>query len=96
MDSNNLITEEKRQQIIFILINSLKLKEEDADTLSHALMDISESLLKVYNNILPEVFIEKDRQKLIELLWKLSEEFRHIQYHIDDADLTQLLYVPDL
>ena len=65
---------------------------EESDAIVHALLDISESFEKIYTQIIPDI-IENERNPLDQLkdkIWDLREEFRHIDYHIHDANLTDL------
>ena len=66
--------------------------EEQAGTLAHALLDVYESVQKVYGSLVPQLLDEHEasRESVRELLWDVREEFRHIDYHIHDAELTDL------
>ena len=68
------------------------LNEERADAFIHALLDISESIEKVYGEIIPKLLKLKDSKDddFNDVYWEIREEFRHILYHINDADLTEL------
>lgn len=56
----------------------------------YALHDIDESIGEVYTKIVPKLLDEKlTKEQIQELMWDIREEFRHIQYHIDDAKLTR-------
>ena len=78
-----------------ILLEKTEINHDDADTLSHALIDVQESLEKIYNTILPKFYEENDRVKIIELIWEIKDEFNHINYHIEDANLTELNYIKE-
>jgi len=65
---------------------------ERIDALVHALVDIAESIEKVYGKIIPKILDEPEipPEALRERLWEIREEFRHIDYHIHDAKLMEL------
>ncbi|MBX7066764.1 MAG: hypothetical protein K1X28_05995 [Parachlamydiales bacterium] len=74
-----------------IITNSGLLEVSEAETLMHALSDISESIEKIYTKIIPAILLnDRDKEKLQDLLWDVREEFRHIEYHINDANLNNL------
>ncbi len=81
----------KEREVKFASI--LELDINDADRLSHALIDIAGSVNEIYINILPAIFKINEKDKLAEALWNIKEEFRHIDYHIRYAELTDLFYV---
>jgi hypothetical protein len=59
---------------------------------AHALADIADSLERVYGDLVPEILqdAEAPRDLVQERLWEIREEFRHIDYHIRDGELTDL------
>jgi hypothetical protein len=65
--------------------------EEQAGTLAHALLDVYESVQEVYGSLIPQLLgdHEASRESVRELLWDVREQFRHIDYHIHDAELTE-------
>ena len=65
---------------------------EKADALVHALVDIEESTRKIYVDLLPELVRSCDQSSdaFKEKLWDIREEFRHIAYHLQDAELADL------
>ena len=65
---------------------------EEAEAFIHALNDISESIERIYCELVPNMLnssIAKD-DDLKDKLWDVREEFRHIEYHLKDAKLTEL------
>ncbi len=66
--------------------------EEEAETLAHALLDISESIEKLYCSPVPQLLSEQEARSehIEEVLWDIRAEFRHIDYHIHDARFTDL------
>ena len=65
---------------------------ERAEAIVYALVDIAESMEKVYGTLLPELLAVLDRPsaEFKDKLWDIREEFRHVEYHIHDAELTDL------
>ena len=64
----------------------------DHEAIVHALTDIAASVEKGYGELLPELLSDPSvaTEALQDTLWDMREEFRHIQYHIDDGALTDL------
>jgi hypothetical protein len=73
-----------------VMRDELKYTDIEREALLHALLDIAESFEKVYSTIIPQINLLKNKQDIREGMWELREEFRHIQYHINDAKLTEL------
>lgn len=77
-----------------VLYNLLKkhqvFKQDELDAYVHALVDIKESMDKIYNIFLENILNNEDSSKdeILNNLWDIREEFRHIEYHIKDAKLT--------
>lgn len=53
-------------------------------------MDISESVNQIYSELLPKIMegLDIEANRLEDALWEIRDEFRHIDYHIHDAQLT--------
>lgn len=69
------------------------LSHSEADALALALADIAESVDTVYSQLVPrllEALERKERDDILHVLWDLREAFRHVDYHIHDAKLTEL------
>lgn len=66
------------------------LNPEEAEALVYGLMEIAESVNKIYSQIIPEILSTQNNDALKDKVWDLREEFRHIQYHIDDGRLKDL------
>ena len=64
--------------------------KEKLDAFVHSLADIKESIDKIYNNYAPILLENKSAEELEEVIWDIREEFRHIDYHIKDADLLNI------
>ncbi len=64
--------------------------KEKLDAFVHSLADIKESTDKIYNKYVPKLLENKSSEELEEIIWDIREEFRHIDYHIKDADLLDI------
>ncbi len=91
MDTLKNFQIEEYKKLLFILTQSKTVEKEQADTIVHALVDIAGSIEKIYSTILPKIMSEvpQNKDNLLENLWDLGEEFRHIEYHIQDARFTE-------
>lgn len=94
-DSHGVFQEFRALQAakLFELIKSRGLLENEAtEAVIHALIDISESIEKIYGELVPNMLNASDstNDDLKDKLWDIREEFRHIEYHIEDAKLTEL------
>jgi hypothetical protein len=89
-----LVPQEKFDQnkLFELVTNDNVMNKEEAEALIHALVDINESIEKVYFNIIPKLQSSTNPSKefIKESLWDIREEFRHINYHIQDAKLVDL------
>lgn len=65
---------------------------ERADAIVHALVDIAESMEKLYGTLLPALMaaLDEPNARFKDRLWDIREEFRHVEYHLQDAKLTEL------
>lgn len=95
MKHNTKLSLEVEDQIKLgnFLIEKLGLEESKADTLSHSLTDISKSWNKIYGVMIPKLFQLTDKESIVDLFLEIREEFRHVDYHIKDADLDELNYI---
>jgi hypothetical protein len=51
------------------------------------LYDLQESFSVVFEKLLPEALGDKlNRRAAQKILWDIREEFRHIEYHINDVE----------
>ena len=71
-----------------LVIKNIK-KAKQAEAWCSALRDIKESVDNIYLKIIPEILEhqDSDTDTLIDRVWDIREDFRHIQYHIDDGNL---------
>lgn len=65
-------------------------KKEKLDSFIHSLVDIKASIDEIYNVYIPILLKNNSRELLEETIWDIREEFRHINYHIEDANLTDI------
>ncbi len=79
-----------RHQELYAILKRVGFKEkEELESYIHALLDIEESIEKVYNVCIRNILDNKDDPEIIQNnIWDIREEFRHIDYHISDANLT--------
>lgn len=74
------------------LASKLKMALSDdlaAESIAFAILEIAESAEKIYDVLLPELLASQSPDSIREKLWELREEFRHIEYHIQDGKLTE-------
>ena len=65
---------------------------EEPETLAHAFSDIEESLRKFLDQQLPKLADSSlQGEQLEDLLLDISEEFRHILYHLHDPEFFRVL-----
>ena len=66
--------------------------DDRRDAIYLALLDITQSLATVYRNIIPQLLGDNaySEEQIWELFFDLRDEFRHIDYHIHDAELDAL------
>lgn len=84
-----MIKKNQDKKLLDILIKHKIL--EEAEAFAYAIVNIKESMDKIYDEILPKI-INADLSKfeLQDLIWDIREEFRHIDYHIKDGKLLDL------
>ena len=65
------------------------MSEEQADTFTHALMDIRESAVEIYDEYLPKLQrqLETKNEDAQDTIWDIREACQHIDYHLKDAKL---------
>lgn len=83
-DTNNL------NDLFDVLQDHQVLAHDELETYIHALVDIKESLEKIYDEYIMNILKNKNKKELvIDNFWDIREEFRHIEYHMKDAKLTE-------
>lgn len=65
-------------------------KKDKLDSFIHSLVDIKNSIDEIYNVYIPILLKNESKELLEETIWDIREEFRHINYHIEDANLTNI------
>jgi len=79
------------EQIYKKILSCDVLKENKVEALIYGLQEIGKSIEIIYQEILPKMLNEDpDKEKILNLLWDIREEFRHIDYHIKDAEILDL------
>ena len=78
-----------RQALIELLKARKVMTEDQADTFTHALLDIRESAIEIYNEYLPKLQqqLETNTGDIEDTIWDIREACRHIDYHLKDAKL---------
>jgi hypothetical protein len=78
-----------RQALIEMLKARKIMTEKQADTFTHALLDIRESAIEIYNEYLPKLQqqLETNTGDIEDTIWDIREACRHIDYHLKDAKL---------
>lgn len=63
--------------------------EAQADVFTHALLDIRESAVEIYDDYLPKLQrqLETNTGDARDTIWDIREACRHIDYHLKDAKL---------
>ncbi len=79
-----------RGELVAFLGKGELLDPARAEAVAHALVDIAEALSEIYGEIVPRLLEAHDLEAFRDALLDLSEAFRHIDYHIHDAGLTDL------
>lgn len=75
-----------------LIKESQDVEPEKAEAIVHALIDIEESLDTIYNTTLPKLLDDNSLSPsdFQDLMWDIREQMRHIDYHIQDAELLDL------
>jgi hypothetical protein len=78
-----------RTALIDLLKDRRVMTEEQADAFTHALLDIRESAVEIYDEYLPKLQhqLETNTGDIQDTIWDIREACRHIDYHLKDAKL---------
>jgi hypothetical protein len=78
-----------REGLIELLKSRGILSEEQADHFTHALLDIRESVIEIYDDYLPKLQhqLTTNTGDVQDTIWDIREACRHIDYHLKDAKL---------
>ena len=81
-----------RAKHLIDLLSESAMSIDQAEAVAHAFVDIADSIDKIYIELLPALLARKGEslERLKEAIWEIREEFRHIEYHIQDAKLLEL------
>jgi hypothetical protein len=78
-----------REALIELLKARRVMTEDQADVFTHALLDIRESAVEIYDEYLPKLQqqLETNTGDIADTIWDIREACRHIDYHLKDAKL---------
>jgi hypothetical protein len=78
-----------RVALIELLKARRVMTEDQADIFTHALLDIRESAIEIYDEYLPKLQqqLETNAGDIEDTIWEIREACRHIDYHLKDAKL---------
>lgn len=77
--------DESKIDDLLTFFSSAGRSKEESEAWVHALVDIQESYLKIFEELLPQALMQNGPEKK-EVLWEIREEFRHIEYHLADVE----------
>ncbi len=73
------------------ILSSNLLNANKTEALVYGLQEIKNSIDLIYDKIIPELINENlNKDQILNLLWEIREECRHIDYHIKDSELLDL------
>jgi hypothetical protein len=78
-----------RERLIELLKARKVMTEDQADHFTHALLDIRESTVEIFDEYLPKLQqqLETNAGDVEDTIWDIREACRHIDYHLKDAKL---------
>jgi len=78
-----------REALIELLKARGVMSDDQADHFTHALLDIRESAVEIYDDYLPRLQhqLETEAGDVQDTIWDIREACRHIEYHLKDAKL---------
>lgn len=79
------------QELFFTILKQAEVKnDKELEAFMYALLEIEDSMNKIYNSHVKDILENNKCQEIIQdKLWDIREEFRHIEYHINDAKLLE-------
>ena len=78
------------ENIYHLLLKKKIMSKKKAEAWCYDLSEINRSIEVIKNKFIPALLENQDQEeKFQDLLWDIREEFRHLQYHIDDGKLTE-------
>ena len=80
------------EKLFNLLEQKSSFKKKEIEALVYGLIEIKASFEKIYDSIIPNMLkiSENNTELLQDLLWDLREEFRHVDYHIQDSKVLDL------
>jgi hypothetical protein len=77
------------KELCDLLIAKRVMPAPDAEAFAHALMDMRESTVEIYDEFLPKLieYLRTDTGDVEDMIWNIRESCRHIDYHLKDAKL---------
>ncbi len=77
------------KELCDLLIARRSMPAPDAEAFAHALMDVRESAVEIYDEFLPKLmeYLRTDTGDVEDAIWDIREACRHIDYHLKDAKL---------
>ena len=78
-----------REALLELLKTRGIMSEDQADRFTHALLDIRESAVEIYDAYLPKLQqqLEAGSGDVQDTIWDILEACRHIDYHLKDSKL---------
>ena len=78
-----------RQALIELLKARRVMTEDQADIFTHALLDVRESAIEIYDEYVPKLQqqLETNTGDIEDTIGDIREACRHIDYHLKDAKL---------
>ncbi|HEY9720461.1 MAG TPA: hypothetical protein V6D47_00495 [Oscillatoriaceae cyanobacterium] len=91
-DRPTALDEAQTSELLWVLAKTLKLEQERSEAIAHALVDIQDSVQTIYGTLIPKLLASRSlpTADVLDVLWTIREEFRHVEYHIQDAGLLEL------
>jgi hypothetical protein len=80
----------KHKEFYTILEGNKYKEKEELESYVHALLDIEESIEKIFNFHIKNIIENGNNPEIIQdNIWDIREEFRHVYYHINDGKLIE-------
>jgi hypothetical protein len=80
---------ENIDRLLLLLRENGGMSAEGADAAVHALIDISQSMDQIYEQLVPALLSPNTTTAagIKDKIWDLREELRHVDYHVHDSGL---------
>jgi hypothetical protein len=89
----NLLPSGWDENLCELLHTRCGLPVEKAESLTHALVDVLESVVQVYGTTIPGILGNTSHieiEMLQDMVWDIREEFRHIDYHVHESGMLEI------